>query len=48
MNEYGVDTNYFVKEFQKLIRDIDMLTPEGLSRYLKVLSDVAAHTKATK
>lgn len=40
-NRYGLDADYFVKEFAKLTRDIDNYTPLEMHRYLERLSDAA-------
>jgi len=40
-NRYGVDTSYFYKELESLVRSLENRTPDELRRYLLRLADVA-------
>jgi hypothetical protein len=45
INKYNLDTEYFKKALEHLVRDIEAYTPEEMERSLLVLADVAAHEK---
>lgn len=47
MNKYNLDTVYFKKNLERIIRDIENYTPAELERALNILADVAKHEKAT-
>lgn len=43
MNKYGLDENYFKRELNKILIEIDCYTPEGMFRALRRISAVADH-----
>lgn len=42
-NIYNLDTDYFKKNLERIIRDIESYTPEELERAFNILADVAKH-----
>jgi hypothetical protein len=42
-----LDTEYFKKALERIVRDIESYTPEEMERSLLVLADVAKHEKTT-
>ena len=45
-NKYNLDTAYFKKNLERIIRDIENYTPEEMVRALSILAEVARHEKA--
>jgi hypothetical protein len=46
-NNYRLDTAYFKKALERIVRDIESYTPEEMEQKLNVLADVAKHERAT-
>jgi hypothetical protein len=46
-NKYNLDTEYFKKALERIVRDIESYTPEEMERALNVLADVAKYEKTT-
>jgi hypothetical protein len=42
-----LDTEYFKKALERIVRDIESYTPEEMERSLLVLADVAKHERTT-
>ena len=47
MNKYNLDTSYFKKNLERIIRDIANYTPEEMERSLLILSEVASYERTT-
>ena len=43
-NEYGLDTHYFKKNLEMILRDIDRYTPAEMERALRRLAGIAKRT----